>query len=728
VVNPIREVVTSPFSGAELPLSAQGSPAEVFGAWALSWQAIAASLPAEQQKGFRAFVMEGTPMGKDLANTVGETVMTWARSHGVTHFSHWFQPLTGLPAEKHDAFLSLKYGEGGSVSPIERLPGALLLQGEPDASSFPSGGLRVTHQARGYTIWDPTTPMFVRKDGGVPTLTIPCAYIGYTGHALDHKTPLLRALTSLSKEASRYLNLVSGTDTVRTVSATVGTEQEYFLIDRRHYAERPDLVMAGRTLLGKVPPRNQQLEDHYFGAIPSRVLAYMAEVEFELSRLGVPVKTRHCEVAPSQFELAPIFESVTVACDHNVLTMEVLKRVAERHGLVCLLHEKPFAGVNGSGKHNNWSMSTDAGDNLLDPGSSHTERVRFLAVLAAVLHAVHKHAAVLRVTVASAGNDHRLGANEAPPPIISAYLGEAIHALAESAEKGESIDLALGRPHPITDRLIVNMDATDRNRTAPFAFTGNKFEFRAVGSSENCAWPMAVLNAAVADAFQELSDKLEAKLQGGGDREAALWAVVRESLAASKAVRFEGNGYSEEWVEEATRRGLPVLQNTPVALGVLRDAAATTFLVDQGVLTQDEIDARYEILAERYLKAIDIEAATLADIVTSRVLPAFEVQAARTGDALMAFKQGGAGSTGRQEKRLRRLADLAENLLAAAEALDSRRGALFAGHDLEAGLKAATQSVVPAIAELRKQCDEAEGLVAEELWPLPKYRQMLFPV
>lgn len=702
---------------------ASGSPAETFGSWSLSWTAIAERLSGETAAAFEAFVRHGAPMSKDVANAVGEVVLDWARAHGVTHFAHWFQPLTGIPAEKHDAFLSLQYG-ADDVKALERLPGSLLLQGEPDASSFPHGGLRATHTARGYTVWDPTTPLFIRKDGNAPTLCVPCAYVSYTGHALDHKTPLLRALSALSREATRYLNLVAGSEAVKAVSATLGTEQEYFLVDRRHFAARPDLIMAGRTLLGRVPSRNQQLEDHYFGPIPARVLAFMGEVEAELYRLGVPVKTRHCEVAPSQYEIAPIFESVSVACDHNVLAMDVMRRVAERHGFVCLLHEKPFAGINGSGKHNNWSMATDAGENLLEPSGP---RTRFLAVLAAVLWGVHRHAAVLRATVASAGNDHRLGANEAPPPIISAYLGSAIAELVDAAERGEQPALGTGGPHAITEKLTVQLDATDRNRTAPFAFTGNKFEYRAVGSSENCAWPMTVLNAAVADAFRALGDRLEAKLAAGASREAAVLELVREALTESHDVRFEGNGYAAEWLDEAARRGLPVLKDTPAALGSLRDARHTAFLVAQGVLSDEEVAARAEILGERYLKAIDIEAQTLAELATGTVLGALEAQAAHTGAALGAFRAGGA-TVVRQEERLHRLASLAEELLAVASELDKAREGLFAGHDLEPGLRHASATVVPAIARLRGLCDEAEGLVAASLWPLPSYREMLFPV
>jgi glutamine synthetase len=704
-----------------------GSPAEAFGAWALSWKQIEARMQGEAAAGFRAFVKEGKPMGKELANQVAEVVMLWARNHGVTHYTHWFQPLTGIAAEKHDAFLSLAFTPDGTQA-IDRLPGSVLLQGEPDASSFPSGGLRATHTARGYTVWDPTTPMFIRRDGLTPTLAVPCAYVSYTGHALDHKTPLLRALTALSKEGTRFLNLLTGDGKVKQVDATLGTEQEYFLVDREHFARRPDLIMAGRTLLGRVPERNQQLEDHYFGPIPARVLAFMGELEHELYSLGVPVKTRHCEVAPGQFELAPIFEEAGVAVDHNLLAMDVMRRVAERHGLACLLHEKPFAGINGSGKHNNWSMSTDGGENLLDPGDTPEERLRFAAVLAAVLTAVHEHAALMRVTVASAGNDHRLGANEAPPPIISAYLGDAIAALADAIERGDELDLRTGKPLPITHHLQVKLDATDRNRTAPFAFTGNKFEFRAVGSSENCAWPMTVLNAAVADAFRKLSDRIEAKLAAGTERARAVAEVVREAVASARVVRFEGNGYTQEWVDEAKKRGLPVLQHTPAALSALLDQDLTRFLVDHGVLDAEELHSRYEILAERYLKALDIEAGTLADIAVTRVLPALETQAARSGEALKAFKKSGAPSTSRQEQRLHAVADLAELVAVAADELEASREALFAGHDVAAAMQHAVTTLVPALATLRSHCDAAEAVVADELWPLPKYRTMLFPV
>ena len=693
------------------------NPSETFGSHALSWRAIASQLESSAANAFEAFVRSGTPMDKSVANRLGEVVLRWAQSLGATHYAHWFQPITGQPAEKHDAFMTLQPGPNGDMIGVDELKGSLLLQGEPDASSFPSGGLRATHTARGYTVWDPRTPLFVRDEANARTLLIPCAFVSYTGHALDHKTPLLRALSALDKAATRFLGLVTG-KAAGHVTATLGAEQEYFLIDRAHFMARPDLVMTGRTLMGNVPERNQQLEDHYFGPIRARVQAFMVDAERELYRLGVPVKTRHCEVAPGQFELAPVFEEASVSCDHNVLTMDVLVRVAERHGLACLLHEKPFAGINGSGKHNNWSMSTDAGENLLDPGHNEAEQLRFMAVLAAVLRAVHQHADALRVTIASPGNDHRLGANEAPPSIISAYLGEAIDAMATAAETGAPITRKVGELLAISDRLKVQLDATDRNRTAPFAFTGNKFEFRAVGSSDNCAWPMTVLNTAVAQAMNELSDRLERSLKAG-DRRSAVLEVVKEAIAESRSARFEGNGYSEEWVEEAARRGLPNLRNTPAALAVLEKAESTRFLTDLGVLSADEVHSRFEIHAERYLKKLDIEAATLIDMARRLVVPALESQIGQTGGAI-ALMQAANVRRERAATRFARLADVFDRVLLGIDDLEKARES---AHELSK----VTDILVPAMASLRSACDEAETIVGAATWPMPTYRDLLFP-
>jgi len=697
---------------------------EIFGSRTLSWLNISQQLDGEQATAFREYVQGRKALDKDTANQVGEIVKNWALRHGATHYAHWFFPLTGTPAEKHDALLSIRSTADGEIVPMEALPGSRLIQGEPDASSFPSGGLRATHTARGYTIWDPQTPLIIREEGGARTLIVTCAYVSYKGHALDLKTPLLRALSALDREGTRFVNLVRGTDGARTLKAVLGCEQEYFLVDDHHVAGRPDLIQANRTLLGLLPAKQQQLEDQYFGPIPARIQAYMADVEEELYRLGVPVKTRHNEVAPSQYEIAPIHEEVSVACDHNALMMDVLKRTALRHGLVCLLHEKPFAGINGSGKHNNWSMCTQDGLNLLDPGSNEDDHFLFAASLSAVLLALHQHAGVLRVTVASSGNDHRLGANEAPPPIISAYLGEAIHELAEALEKGEGLSLRAGQIQAITDRLSVTLDATDRNRTAPFAFTGNKFEFRAVGSTQNPAWPMTILNAAVADAMAQLSGRLEQKLASGGDRKSAVLELVREVLAETKQVRFEGNGYAPEWVEEAARRGLPIYQDTPAALGVLLSHEATGFLTRLGVLSEEELHSRYEIFAERYLKDLDIEAATLGRIATTQIVPALERQVGLTGEAVAHLSRA---SHERLARKLELLGDLTEKLLAGAEALEEARGTLFAG-EVGAGLLSAREQVKPALTTLREACDASEATVSAELWPLPTYLDMLFPV
>ncbi len=713
-----------PDKGAGAPSA--GTPSEIYSELALDWRQILQHLEGDDATTFQAFVQGKGQLSVAAGNRIGAIVKDWAQERGATHYAHWFQPLTGQAAEKHDAFLNVSYGQEGQVIPVEELKWSTLAQGEPDASSFPSGGLRSTHTARGYTIWDPATPLFIRESGGVPTLCVPCAYISYTGHSLDFKTPLLRALSVLNASATRFVNLLGGKP-VESVMATLGTEQEYFLIDKELYAGRPDLVMAGRTLLGALPPKHQQLEDHYFGLIPARVQAYMADLESELYRLGIPVKTRHAEVAPTQFELAPIFEPASVAVDHNVMTMEVLRRVADEHGLVCLLHEKPYAGINGSGKHNNWSMATNLGDNLLDPGATPEEHTRFLAVLSVVLLAVHRHADVMRATVASAGNDHRLGANEAPPPIISCYLGTAIDQMVNAGLEGYVPAMPIAQTAPITDSISARYDSTDRNRTAPFAFTGNKFEFRAVGSSENCAWPMTVLNTAVSEAFNDLSDRLEAKLQSQ-PREAAVTDLIKEVLTEVRNVCFEGNGYSQEWYEEAARRGLPILKNTPAALAVLVDPERTAFLAKLGVLSPDELAARYEIGAERYIKILEIEAATMAELATTDVLPALETQLAQSGGALKTAAKVGIDIDGVLRRRVEKLARTAEALQVQTEAIEGLLETLHDGHDAAAIMQTVADKLIPAMDELRTVCDAAEKQVADDIWPLPKYREILFPV
>lgn len=695
-----------------------------FATLTLSWKTLSTRLDAEDSEALKRFVLAGEPMSKQTANHVAEQVKRWAIDNGATFYAHWFHPLTGVPADKHDSFLARGVEPGQALAPIEQFPGSRLLLGEPDASSFPSGGLRTTHAARGYTAWDASSPMFIRTDGATRTLCIPCVYVSWAGHALDTKTPMLRALTALNRELTPLLNMVNGKAFATGVFATLGTEQEYFLIDKAFAATRPDLVMTGRTLCGAPPARGQQLEDHYFGPIPARVQAFIAEAEYELTRLGIPVKTRHCEVAPAQFELAPIFEEVNVACDHNVLTMDVMRRVAERHNLLCLLHEKPFAGVNGSGKHNNWSLSTSDGQNLLEPGQDPANNLNFLVMLAAIFKAVHRHAAMMRVTIASAGNDHRLGANEAPPAILSVYLGSAVDQLVRNVEEGRFEVDVTAQYVVATETITARKDLTDRNRTTPFAFTGNKFEFRAVGSSENPAWPMTVLNAAMADACAELRRRLERKLSGG-NRDEAVRELVREVFVETRAIRFEGNNYAAEWVSEAERRGLPILRTTADALATMKDSSATKFLVDLGILTQEEIDARHHVLAERYVKTLDIEANCLSELARGFVLPTLLREIADLGRAHDVASSTGAPIS-RLARRITTLAKLADAIDGDADTIDEIRSHLHTHEDVSVAMGEVRDRLVPACAGLRASIDEAEGLVADASWPLAKYREMLF--
>lgn len=689
------------------------APSALFGSLTLPWRTVAASLDGEASSALAKYAQGKGKLSKEVANRVADYVMRWALENGATHYAHWFHPLTGVPAEKHDAFLAR--GLEASKRPIEQFPGSLLLQAEPDASSFPSGGLRVTHEARGYTVWDPTSAIFIRAEGGTRTLCIPAAYVSWRGHALDFKTPLLRALDVVSREVAAFVNTVTGTQSCTSIVATLGTEQEYFLIDQAFAALRPDIIASGRTLIGASSHRNQQLEDHYFGPIPARVQNYIADVEKELFRLGVPVKTRHCEVAPAQFETAPIFEEANAACDHNVLTMDVLRRVAGRHGLTCLLHEKPFAGVNGSGKHNNWSLATSDGDNLLDPGDKPQDNLRFLATLAAVINAVNTHNDLIRATIASSGNEHRLGANEAPPAIMSVYLGSALDALVDAVAAGKAHTVEALADLTLTASLSARRELTDRNRTTPFAFTGNKFEFRAVGSTANCAWPMTILNAAMADSARTLRLRIERK---GGDRDAAVLEVVREVFNESARVRFEGNNYSEEWRAEAQKRGLANHTTTPAALDVLTKKEAVGFLVELGVLDGDEIRARHEAFAEKYLKEIQLEASCLLDLATVHVAPAALTHIARTGAAASAASQAGA-STKKIAEEIARVVTHHEALSTAIAEL--RRTMDKVGHSA----RAAADDLRPAMAAVRAEADALEQIVADDLWALPKYREML---
>jgi glutamine synthetase len=690
-----------------------------FGMLALTWRQLADKVDDESAAALRDLVLKSTPLPRRVGDRLAEVVQSWAVELGVTHYTHWFHPLTGLIAEKHDAFLGFEYSVDQDPKPIESFSGSGLLQGEPDASSFPHGGLRATHEARGYTMWDPTSPMFVRCEGGTRTLCIPTSYISWKGEALDYKTPLLRARETVSRASVRMLRLL-GDDKVQRVMPTLGPEQEYFVVDRAFLASRPDLLLAGRTLLGRLPQRNQQLEDHYFGAIPARVQAFISEADNELYLLGVPVKTRHNEVAPAQFESAPVFEELNIAVDHNVLTMDVLKRVAERHGLVCLLHEKPFAGINGSGKHNNWALATDSGENLMDPGDDPVNDLRFLVFFAAVLHTLNQHGAVLRATVASVGNDHRLGANEAPPPIISAFLGDALTGVMEAViTGGESGNLAKTQAE-VVHGIHVRKDTGDRNRTSPFAFTGNKFEFRAVGSSDNPAWAQTVLNTAMADSLHVLADRMEA-LGGGED---AVRTVVRQVLQTSRRVCFDGNGYGSEWVEEAERRGLPILRNTPAALAVLLDHDQTAFLTERGVLSRQEVHARADIALERYIKWLQIEAGTMLEMVSTQVVPAVEADLIQAAKASKTLKDLGVDHK-HAGRRARTLGQFLEDMQQQAHLLGSLAEELVDAAGVE-GASAWADRVIPVMNALRTTVDAAEAEVSDSHWPLPKYREMLF--
>ncbi len=668
---------------------------------------------------------KGKKLPKETADAIASAIKEWSVAKNVTHFCHWFQPMTGLTAEKHDAFISIQHSYHSELRVIERFTGSQLIQGEPDASSFPSGGMRSTFEARGYTAWDPSSPLFIIEEESGNTLCIPTVFFGYHGQALDNKTPLLRSLEALSREGCEFLKILGDVD-VKRLNATLGAEQEYFLIDKNLAALRPDLIMTGRTLLGSSSTRGQQMEDHYFGSIPSRVNKFMQEVEFELYKLGVPVKTRHNEVAPSQFELAPIFEDVNISADHNILTMEVLKRTALKHGMVCLLHEKPFAGINGSGKHNNWSIANDKGENLLEPGTTPHQNLRFLAVLAVTLKAVYDHADVLRTSIASPGNDHRLGANEAPPAIISVFLGSMLEQIMSNIESGKA--------NKATDQQIIDLgvnqiptisrDYTDRNRTSPFAFTGNKFEFRAVGSSANVAVPMSILNSAVASTFKASSARLKEIMKKKTNRDEAIMEFVKEIAIETKAIRFEGNGYSKEWRAEAKKRGLPILNTTPEALKVFNNKKATQFLVDTKVLSAEEIASRFHINVERYVKTLDIENMTLAELVKGSVIPAVEKQLIQAGNAHAVLKSATLKKAhkSRFEELEKTFADILKNL----ETFEKLLGKSQALHDEVARMDLIVSQVVPAAEKLRAACDYAETQVSDEFWSLPKYREMLF--
>jgi glutamine synthetase len=698
-----------------------GSIRQMFGANVFSDEVMRARLPENVYKALRNTIKRGAPLDAGVADVVASAMKEWAMEHGATHFTHWFQPMTGLTAEKHDSFLSPT--DAGTA--IAEFSGGELVRGEPDASSFPSGGIRATFEARGYTAWDPTSPAFILENPNGTTLCIPTAFCSWTGEALDKKTPLLRSMDAISKHALRVLKLF-GSEASR-VTSTCGPEQEYFLIDQNFYFARPDLVNAGRTLFGARPPKGQELEDHYFGAIPERVLACMLEAEVELYKLGVPVKTRHNEVAPSQYEIAPLFENANVATDHNMLIMETLKRVAGRYGLQLLLHEKPFAGVNGSGKHVNWSLSDDLGNNLLKPGDTPHDNAQFLVFLAAVLRAVARHGDLLRVAIATAANDHRLGANEAPPAIISVFLGDMLQDIVEQIQNGGPRSTKAGGTMTIGVSALPTLprDAGDRNRTSPFAFTGNKFEFRAVGSSQSIAGPNVVLNTIVAESLDDIATELEKAVAAGKDLNAEIQALLPRYIAESKHVIFNGDNYSEEWHREAERRGLPNRRNTVDSLPDLVSPKAVALFGRYGVFSERELRSRYEILLEGYKKAINIESQLTAQIATRQILPAALRYQAEVADAIARLKAAGARVPTSQLAQL-------DELTATIEELQGRTAALceaLEDHvegDTLAHARYFRDTIIPAMSAVRAAGDKLESLVAADLWPLPTYQEMLF--
>jgi len=666
----------------------------------------------------------GEPLDHSVANVVASAMKDWAIENGASHFTHWFQPLTGLTAEKHDSLISPD-GQGGVLFDFS---GSDLVQGEPDASSFPSGGLRATFEARGYTAWDATSPAFLMRSDNAVTLVIPTAFVSWTGEALDTKIPLLRSVEALSKQALRILKLFGTDRGVTRIITTVGPEQEYFLVDRELFFQRPDLVTCDRTLFGAKPPKGQQLEDQYFGVIPQRVLACMADAERELYRLGVPVKTRHNEVAPGQYEIAPLFEMSQLASDHQMLTMETLKRVAQRHGLMCILHEKPFAGVNGSGKHNNWSMATDQGHNLLDPQDDTHANMQFLVFLCAVIRAVDLHADLLRASIASAGNDHRLGANEAPPAIISIFLGDMLQDILDQVERGQLKRTLKGGVIDLGARTLPMLPrhSGDRNRTSPFAFTGNKFEFRAVGSAQTIAWPNTVLNTIVAESLDVMATELE-KAVGANPTparvQAAAMALPKKIVKQHKRVLFGGDGYSAEWHTEAEKRGLPHLRNSVDALAVLKSKTNVDLFRKYAVLTRPELESRVAIAYEKYVKQLEIEAETMVSIARTMILPAALKSQAVVAQAVSSTEAAGV----KCNDTLAALGEFVNLVSRFRESLAALEKVI--SHTESDPVKHATwirDKVRPAMNTLRTYADQLEATVGADLWPMPTYRQLLF--
>ena len=692
---------------------------DYFGSLVFDDRVMRAKLPSDVYASLKRTIDEGASLDTHVADAVATAMRDWAVEHGATHFTHWFQPLTGVTAEKHDGFIAPS-PDGGVIMEFS---GKELIQGEPDASSFPSGGLRATFEARGYTAWDPTSYAFIKGH----TLCIPTAFCSYSGEALDKKTPLLRSMQALNKQALRVLKLF-GNEDVKCVRPCVGPEQEYFLIDKAMYEKRKDLVFCGRTLFGAKPPKGQELDDHYFGAIKPRVEAYMEDLNTELWKLGILAKTEHNEVAPSQHELAPIFSVANIATDHNQLTMEIMQKVASRHGLVCLLAEKPFAGVNGSGKHNNWSLATDTGVNLFKPGETPYENAQFSLFLCAAVQAVDNYQDLLRLSVATAGNDHRLGANEAPPAVISIFLGDELTAVLDAIETDT--------PYSGTEKTVLKLgvhvlpkftrDTTDRNRTSPFAFTGNKFEFRMVGSSDSIACANIMLNAAMAETLKEFADRLE----GVSDFESALHDLIKETIKAHKRIIFNGNGYDDAWIKEATeKRGLLNLRTTPDALATVLEKKNVEMLTSLKIFSEAEIRSRYEICLENYCKTVNIEGLTMVDMARKEILPAVEAYLGNLSGTVAAKTAAVPGLACKYEKDLiSKLSKLADEISDAASSLDTTLIRLKAIPDVTDAAYVIRDVVLQKMAELRVVCDEAESITADKYWPFPTYGDLLFGV
>jgi glutamine synthetase len=719
----IRSIAESPTPGPAVDFKRPMT--EVYGENVFSLAVMRESLPKKAYQTLLRTIEHGEKLDPTHADTIANAMKDWAIAKGATHFTHWFQPMTGLTAEKHDSFV--QYTSDGRA--VAEFSGRNLIQGEPDASSFPSGGIRATFEARGYTAWDPTSPAFIMEASYGRTLCIPTAFCAWNGQALDEKTPLLRSLDALNRQAVRLLKLLGNTH-VKRVAATMGPEQEYFLIDRRFYWLRPDLINAGRTLFGARPPKGQEMEDHYFGSIRARILAFMMDAERELYRLGVPIKTRHNEVAPAQYEVAPIFETSNLAADHNMLVMETLRSVATRHGLQCLLHEKPFAGINGSGKHNNWSLMDDQGNNLLEPGHTPEENAQFLVVLTSVIRAVGQHGKLLRAAIAHAGNDHRLGANEAPPAIISVYLGEKLTEVVQGLINGVRGERRGKRSLDIGAEALptIPRDDSDRNRTSPFAFTGNKFEFRAVGSSQNIAKPNTYLNTIVADALGAIADGIDKLVKGGKSLHDAVQQVVQETLAENQKVLFNGDNYTKEWYQEAEKRGLPNLKNTLDAAAVLLEPESKSLFSRHGVFTEEELQSRHTILLETYVKTLNIEALLTSNLARTMILPSvlkYQGEVAQTIESTRDVLKG--TELKPEEDQLREVVERAGRLKESIDKLDKVRAEADSHHgDLPGHAKFYRDRVFPAMEEVREHADVLELMVDDAHWPLPKYREMLF--